>query len=114
MGELLDPLADKIFANSVIWSIFLYHDNSVYILIIAVLLSLRDVALIFGSVYIMLKKLSVSIGPLYISKVCTALLSSFCLLVLLFDKNNIYTHVLGYITVTIVCLSAIQYLKKLL
>lgn len=112
IGELLDPLADKIFINSVIWSIFLYYNHSVYLLVIAVLLSLRDIFLVIGAVYILFKKISVSIKPLYISKLCTALLFSLCIAILLFNKDNIYTQFLGYITMIIVCLSAFLYLKR--
>ena len=44
LGELLDPLSDKIFTNTVLWSIYVYSGTNIYIFIIALVLSIRDLA----------------------------------------------------------------------
>jgi CDP-diacylglycerol--glycerol-3-phosphate 3-phosphatidyltransferase len=113
IGAILDPLADKVFTNTVIWSIILYHDYSLVLLIIAILLTARDLTLILYSGYYILKKTQIEIKPLYLSKMCTTLFLLLCIGILIFDNSNLYIQWLQVITIIMVGLTSILYFKRL-
>lgn len=81
LGALLDPLADKIFANAVLWGMALWHQVSIpywcIYLILAIALSFRDFILLLGTGFVLIKRIAVNLEPLYISKVCTMLVFVF-------------------------------------
>ena len=81
IGALLDPLADKIFANVVLWGMVMFHQVSFpYLcsyLILATALSFRDIILLLGSSFVLSRKITVNLKPLYISKICTTLVFVF-------------------------------------
>lgn len=86
VGALLDPLADKLFANSVLWGLALIALNhpgfddvkSVYIFL-AMTLTVRDIILLIGSYVVVVKKFSIDLKPMYLSKVNTALVFLFAI-----------------------------------
>ena len=111
IGALLDPLGDKIFINSVIWSLYLYQtpeDLKLSVLCIAILLSLRDCIMIVYSFLVLVKHTNFNLSPMFLSKICTTILFIFCILLLLLPN---YTKLLLYygnaclflITITAFC-----------
>ena len=100
IGALLDPLADKIFANVVLWSLVMLHQVSfpylcVY-LILAFALSFRDFVLLVGSSFILSKKITINLKPLYISKICTTLVFIFIAYSITFLGANFQSSPLPY------------------
>jgi phosphatidylglycerophosphate synthase len=77
----LDPLADKIFCNTALWSIYFLKYCSISMLLVALFLTLRDLALLFGSLLVISKQTTgKDLKPIFMSKVCTALIFSLCCL----------------------------------
>ena len=102
IGSLLDPLADKIFANVVLWGMVAFHHVSFpYLcayLILATALSFRDFALLLGSSFVLAKRLSVTLKPMYMSKICTTLVFIFISYSLIFLGTNFRTSPLCFFT----------------
>ena len=100
VGELLDPLADKVFANIVLWGMALFHQVSFpywcAYLILAVALSFRDVILLLGSIFVLFKRVALNLKPLYISKVCTTLVFIFIGYSIIFMGANFRSSALPY------------------
>lgn len=94
-GALLDPLADKIFANVVLWGMVAFHHVSFpYLcayLILATALSFRDFILLVGSSFVLSRKITVNLKPLYISKICTTLVFVFVAYSIMFLGANFYS-----------------------
>ena len=99
-GELLDPLADKIFANIVLWGMALFHQVSFpywcAYLILVVALSFRDVILLLGATVVLFKRIIVNLKPLYISKICTVLVFIFIAYSIIFMGTNFQSSALPY------------------
>lgn len=103
LGALLDPLADKIFANIVLWGMALWHQVSFpywcAYLILAIVTSFRDFILLLGSSFVLIKRIAVNLKPLYISKVCTTLVFSFIAYSIIFlgktEQNFLFPPPLG-------------------
>ena len=90
LGMLLDPLADKIFSNTVLWSLYIHTPyRSLSMLFMVLTLTLRDLVLFFGSSFILLKKLNINITPIYLSKICTTIIFMFSICILLFPNNEL-------------------------
>ena len=109
LGALLDPLADKLFSNSVLWGLCLMTsvDFSYYCayLILAISLTIRDLALLTGSSVVIFKKISVTkLKPLFISKLCTALIFTFIIYSVAFIHNNGYSGLAYNIGLLLACL----------
>jgi cardiolipin synthase len=115
LGSLLDPIADKIFCNSVIWSIYLYHNNSMFILISAIILSLRDLTLLLGGwFYFYSKRKSSDLTPIFVSKVCTTMLFGFSCISLLIELDSIWIKFIGLACSTCVIATFYLYIKRFL
>lgn len=113
IGEILDPLSDKIFMNTVLWGIVLYLDNLPYsIFCIALLLSFRDIILIFGAIFIILKKIKVEIKPIYLSKICTTLIFILLFFVIISENLGNYIDILSYTCLFLVILTSIFYIRR--
>lgn len=100
IGKLLDPLADKIFANVILWELTLFHHVSFpywcAYLILAIALSCRDFVLLLGSGFVLSRKILVPLQPLYISKICTTLVFIFIAYSIVFRGTNFHLPVLSF------------------
>lgn len=98
IGALLDPLADKLFSNSVLWGLWVITtpDSRYYYLylILAIVLTCRDSILVLGSLFVVFKRWAINLKPLYISKVCTTMIFTFVSFSIVFIKSSsIYDHI---------------------
>lgn len=110
-GELLDPIADKLFSNAVLWGICFLHSPALPNYILAISLTLRDLILIFGGFFVILKKVRVNMKPIYLSKICTALVFIYIILVIIVN-NCVSLNILGYIIVLLIALTFWIYVKR--
>ncbi|MDR0695203.1 MAG: CDP-alcohol phosphatidyltransferase family protein [Holosporales bacterium] len=97
-GALLDPIADKVFMNSVLWSMCLYspYSNDI-LLIVAITLTTRDFLLALGGLYfIITKNRTVKMQPIYASKVCTTMVFTLCLVSIIFTYPTLPVQILGF------------------
>ena len=122
LGALLDPLADKIFANVVLWSLVMFHELSfpylcVY-LILASALSFRDFILLIGSGFVVFRRVKINLKPLYISKICTTLVFVFIAYSLMFSDAHIFNLpepfglYIGYASVLLVIVTFVAYMVR--
>jgi cardiolipin synthase len=113
-GELLDPLSDKIFCNSVLCGIyFLGHPPCpILLLSIAIPLMARDLCLILGSVFIRLKRMKVETKPVCLSKICTFLIFIFSISSVICSENNAFLMALGLACLILILLSTLIYFKR--
>ena len=115
LGTLLDPLADKIFSNFVLWGIWFYTPNAT-LFALASLLTVRDLSLLVGSVFVLKTKVKVSLQPMFISKVCTTFVFSYILLYLVCNPMNKVISLMGVtsmiLTVITATLYAIRYFRN--
>jgi CDP-diacylglycerol--glycerol-3-phosphate 3-phosphatidyltransferase len=112
-GKILDPVTDKIFANTAVWGVFLFCDQSIGVLIVAIILGLRDCCLLIVGGYIVIKKINLSMQPIYVSKVCTALLFLWLALVILMPQTNIFLHCLRDTTIATIGITSWSYVVRL-
>jgi phosphatidylglycerophosphate synthase len=113
-GELLDPLADKIFSNVVLWGIYFYFKAPFPILLVAVFLTVRDCALLIGGGAVLTKKLTVDIKPIYASKICTALIFTLCILSVIFNPNLLLLKILSVICLLLIIFTFFKYIGNFL
>ncbi|MDR2667095.1 MAG: CDP-alcohol phosphatidyltransferase family protein [Holosporales bacterium] len=112
IGEILDPLADKIFFNAVLWGMYIFKENSFLIFLVALLLTIRDLSLILGTLIAVKKKLTISIRPLFSSKLCTTLLSCLAMLSIVFTSQfPLYKYVI-FICFFYILSTFIMYIKR--
>ena len=122
LGALLDPLADKIFANVVLWSLVMFHEVSfpylcVY-LILALALSFRDFILLLGSCFVLFRHVKIDLKPLYISKICTTLVFIFIAYSIMFAEVQVFNLpepfglYIGYAGVLLVIVTFIAYIAR--
>ena len=114
LGALLDPLSDKIFTNVVFWSIYIYSGRNIYILIIALTLSIRDLALLIGSSFIILSKSNANTSPIFLSKICTTLIFMFSIYYLLFPNSSKEISYFGIACISLIIITALIYLFRFL
>ena len=112
LGELLDPLSDKIFTNTVLWSIYVYSGTNIYIFIIALVLSIRDLALLIGSLFVIVKKYNTNISPVFLSKVCTTLIFTFSIYYLIFPESETIVSYWGILCIILITITAIIYIYR--
>ena len=110
-GKIIDPLADKIFINTV--GIAMCHKLEIpgFFYIVVTLLLLRDTALISGFLYSKLKHINIKIDPLFISKICTTYLMCLYTFLILFT-NSPYANILIYVGCTLIFISAAGYFAR--
>jgi len=111
IGALLDPLADKIFANLLLWGIWLKTPNCI-LFIITVFLSVRDLLLIVGSLFVVRKHLNVTLKPLFISKICTSFVFVYIITSLLFLPENKYVYYTGIFSLGLIIITSVAYIIR--
>lgn len=109
LGIVLDPLADKVFTNVVLWGLYLnFHIIGIFIL--ACLSTLRDLLVVSGSIWILIKSKNVqNVIPIFLGKVYTAFIFLFCVLTLLNPKNTCLINIGSLICVVLLLISGIIY-----
>ncbi len=113
-GEILDPIADKIFSNAVLWGIYAYIGHSVPVLFLAATLSFRDIVLILGGIFVFVKKMQFSMAPVYISKICTCLIFLLSIIAIVCGTSNLYFSILSYLCLSIVFSTIFVYVSRFL
>lgn len=113
LGALLDPIADKLFLNSVLWGMCLFNRPTLVNYILAISLTLRDLILLCGGLFVVVKKISINIAPVYLSKICTTLMFVYVILSILLN-NNAFLNYLGCTTVLLIVITFVVYLKRFL
>ena len=118
-GEMFDPVADKIFIFFLY--IALYMQNRLPFYLLGTIL-LRDILLIFGSIYVLKNYLQIPLEPLWISKINTFFQIFLCFWVLgkeafkdfymqpLFADSC--TTLLIYVTLITTVFSGFQYARR--
>lgn len=112
LGELLDPLADKLFANSVLWGLCIFYSPALPLLILAICLTSRDIALMLGSAVVITKRIQINIKPVFISKVCTTFVFVYIILIMILENNNIALPIIGYTSIILTVLTFLIYSKR--
>ena len=112
LGALLDPLSDKIFANIVLWNMYIYSGRNIYVLIIALILSIRDLALLIGSLFILINKYNIDMQPVFLSKICTTLVFTFSIYYLLFPEHKKIISYWGILCIVLILITAMIYLYR--
>lgn len=111
-GAILDPVADKVFLNCAIWGLVIYLGWSLEWLVIAVILTLRDLALlVVGGISIVTKR-SINMQPVLLSKACTALVFTLCVLTLILDYSSLLLRILRPLCIVCICLTAAVYARR--
>ncbi|MBI1954000.1 MAG: CDP-alcohol phosphatidyltransferase family protein [Proteobacteria bacterium] len=114
VGQILDPLADKILMTAVFLSLW---QLSVLPTIVVVPTILRDLLIIFGGLYLKYTKSNVDMRPTLLSKINTFLqliLVIVAFLILIFGKFHYVIPFFCYIILVTVSLSSIQYTLRFL
>jgi cardiolipin synthase len=118
VGAILDPLADKIFCNTALWSIYLLEHRSVSLFLVAILLSARDLALLCGGLLIVSKQFkNKDLKPIFMSKICTAMVFTLCgLAVMDIETKDLILEILSFLClfgiITSFYLYVIRFTKK--
>jgi phosphatidylglycerophosphate synthase len=112
VGALLDPLSDKLFSNAVLWGICLFKEAPYPTLLVAISLTIRDFALLVGSLIVLLKKLTTNIKPIYASKICTALVFALCILSVIFNPNLLPLKILGILCFVFIVFTFFEYVRR--
>lgn len=113
-GEILDPIADKVFCNAVLWGIYAYMGHKLPILLMAVALSARDAILILGGIFIVIKRVNLSMAPVYTSKICTALIFLLAIIAVIFGTDGLYFQILSYICLAVISVTILIYVNRFL
>jgi cardiolipin synthase len=114
LGEMLDPLADKVFCNFAAYGLCIHHFNTcpIYLWLMAGLMAARDILLILGSVYAHIVKMKAEIRPVYISKICTALTFMFFMLALILVQESSLLTDIGLACIFLIVLSTMVYVIR--
>jgi phosphatidylglycerophosphate synthase len=112
LGTILDPVADKVFLNSALWGLLIYHEFNPWLLVISIAVSLRDLTLLaVGGSAIVTRKF-VDIKPIYLSKICTTLVFILCALMLTLDSKATLLKVLNPLCLLCVAITATEYARR--
>lgn len=111
-GQLIDPIADKIFCNTILWGLFAYEGRDKIVLFVAIVLSLRDILLLFGGAFVLIKKISVQMSPTYMSKINTSTI--FLLMIASIYRENclLFCQALGGFCLLMTTMTMIFYVKR--
>ena len=110
-GELLDPLADKVFLNTVFWGIYCFSLHSLPIFVLAILLTVRDILLICGVLFSIFFRIKRETRPIFLSKLCTAFMFLLCV-ISIFCPRTCIQIVLSYICVILIIITSGIYVKR--
>ena len=118
-GEMFDPVADKIVVSTLYFA--LYVKNEVPFIFLLVIF-LRDIFLVLGSVFILKDQKKIPITPLFLSKINTFLQLFLCFWIFLYqvlkgynvryDFFEVFTSTLIYVTLITTVTSGIQYANR--
>ena len=110
IGELLDPLADKVFSNCVLWSFVILGKTSIPLIhfCLATALSFRDISLVIGATYVVATKKSIILKPMVVSKLCTSTIFLYICYITIFNQDSI-SKFFGYISIALICISFLLY-----
>lgn len=111
-GELLDPIADKLFLNTVLWGLCFFTPPTLLKYTLAILLTLRDLILLFAGFVVVTKKLSVNMKPIYLSKICTTFVFIYAICSIIFINENILLNILKYIVMLLIISTCFLYIKR--
>lgn len=111
LGALLDPLADKIFANMMLWGIW-FHTPNITLFVLASLSTIRDMILVMGSAFIVKKRINTSLKPIFISKVCTSIVFTYITVCLICNPSDKYINLIGVVSILLVVITGCQYLLR--
>ena len=111
IGALLDPLADKIFENLVLWGVWFKNPN-IILFIVSLILTTRDTVLITGSMLLLKKK--VPLNPILISKLCTSVVFIYAIMCVALSPNLKLVSYVGILAIVLTTLTAIAYLIRYL
>ncbi len=112
LGALLDPIADKVFVNTLFLLLYLEKLIPFYFLLLVIL---RDVLILIGAAVLLKRKRSFTPAPLFVGKLCT-----FFLMLFLFSAwmhcyfgffSIQFLHILMKISLVLVVFSAFSYAK---
>jgi cardiolipin synthase len=114
LGEMLDPLADKIFCNFAAYGLCVHHFEAcpIYLWLMMGLMLVRDLLLILGSAYARIVKINTEIRPVYVSKICTSLIFLLFILSLVFGIDNQFITLIGWVCISLIMLSAVIYITR--
>jgi phosphatidylglycerophosphate synthase len=118
LGEILDPIADKIFINAVAWGTYFFMSLPCPALFaVAVWLTIRDTFLLIAGAYVLRSKSrTFEIRSVFISKLCTALVFVFygLLFVDVFTKsfNYAYINIFGYFVILLIVATTYVYIAR--
>jgi cardiolipin synthase len=109
LGKLLDPLADKLFSNAVIWGLYFTVSHTPPTLLVAISLTTKDIILLLGTIFIILKRLFVKTNPLAIGKICTAFVFIFTILSTIIDSDSPCLNIFGYVCFSTILVTSWAY-----
>lgn len=107
-GALFDPLADKIFTNLMLWGIWFYTPN-ITLFAVSLVLTIRDLALVVGSIFVIGKKTNVPLQPMFVSKICTTTIFTYIVLCLISTPRNKFVTTIGLTSLALVVITATLY-----
>lgn len=114
-GERFDPFADKIMMTAIYFG--LHHVSVIPAYLLFTVIG-RDIFLICGSLYVMLKKIYIPLHPLRLSKINTGIQLLLCFWIVsikalgIFDQLHIITNFFIILTTFTTLISAFQYSKR--
>jgi len=113
-GELLDPVADKLFLNAILWGICFFIPPTLPSYFLAISLTLRDLMLLFGGFFVVITKTQVNIKPIYLSKICTTFIFIYVIFSIIIKNPNIFLEYFGYFDVLLIVLTFWFYIRRFL
>lgn len=110
-GELIDPIADKVFCNTVLWSLYTNKGLHWPEFFVALMLSIRDIFLLFGGLFLLKTARNKHITPIFLSKICTTFV--FVLgIMLIIAPDSEYTALASYASIILIILTTYMYSKR--
>jgi len=110
LGKLIDPLADKLFINTLFFFFYLKNKIPLYLLILSLT---RDIFIIIGGIYLLRKKVSLSkINPSILGKASTVCEFIFFILIFLdfyFFKISTLVKIFTFLTAFLIITSGLHY-----
>ena len=112
-GEMIDPLADKIFLNTAGITMYFELNNAPYsFLCIVLFLLVRDLLLIIGAIYAIVRKKSIQISPIFISKICTTYILLLYIIIMIFNFSIPYINNMLFIGCILIIVTAMLYVIR--
>ncbi|MDR0744355.1 MAG: CDP-alcohol phosphatidyltransferase family protein [Holosporales bacterium] len=110
-GEILDPLADKIFLNTACWGVYLYKCHTAQMLALSCILTVRDIILVLGGLFSMVNGFNKKLSPIFLSKFCTTFM--FILFIIsITSPSSIIQLILSNIAIVLIIITSYFYIKR--